>query len=142
MASVMSSPLMRTTRLRNGSSGFVINENSKSVPSCSGLQYPGAAPCGCQMPTKRLTGLAAVLRKGVWAGTIESSSGKANVTPTPRKNVRRAICFFVINIYLASLVRTLFHFRSHLKWGALDHTHQERRKLIVILFRFPHNRAD
>jgi hypothetical protein len=54
------------------------------------------------MPTNRLAGLAAVLLKGVCAGTIESSSGKANVTPTPRKNVRRGTCFLVMNIYLVS----------------------------------------
>src|SRR6516162_4399483 len=79
MASGRSSPEMRTTRSRNGSSGLVIDEKSKLEPSCKGLQYPGAAPCGCQIPTKRFTGLAEVWRKGVCAGTIESSSGKATV---------------------------------------------------------------
>ena len=56
------------------------------------------------MPTKRLAGLAAVLLSGVCAGTIESSSGKANVTPAPRRNVRRGTCFLVMNIYLVSLI--------------------------------------
>src|SRR5437870_2510650 len=91
---------MRTTRSRNGTSSFVIKENSKLEPSCKGLQYPGAAPCGCQMPTKRLTesGPAAVWRNGVCAGSIDSRKGKANVTPQPCRNVRRGMCFFVINI--------------------------------------------
>src|SRR5579872_6163186 len=94
------------------------------------------------MPTKRLAGAAAVLLKGVCAGTIESSSGNANVTPTPRKNVRRGTCFLVMNIYLVSLVRAFFCFRSHLEWGALDHAHQNRRELIVILIGIPYNRPD
>ena len=38
IASGMSRPLISTTRLRNGSSGLVMNENSKFLPSCSGLQ--------------------------------------------------------------------------------------------------------
>jgi hypothetical protein len=73
-------------------------ENSKSAPSVTGLQYPGAAPCGCHTPTKRRTGLAAVWRNGVAAGTIDSSSGRATIAPAPRRNVRRGMCFFVINI--------------------------------------------
>src|SRR6476659_8555341 len=88
---------MRTTRSRYGSNGFVIYENSKLDPSCTGLQYPGDAPCGCHTPTKRLAGLAAVWRRGVCAGSMDSSSGNPSVTPHPRKNVRRGICFFVIN---------------------------------------------
>ena len=43
-------------------------------------------------------GAAAVRRSGVSAGTIDSSSGKASVTPAPRRNVRRGMCFFVMNI--------------------------------------------
>ena len=46
------------------------------------------------MPTKRRTGAAAVSRGGVSAGTIDSSSGSASVTPAPRRNVRRGMCFF------------------------------------------------
>ena len=101
IASGMSSPLISTTRLRNGSSGLVMYENSKFFPSWSGLQYPGAAPCGCQMPTKRRMGAAAVDRRGVSAGTIDSSSGRASVTPAPRRNVRRCMCFLAMNIVLA-----------------------------------------
>ena len=80
---------MRTVRSRNGSSGLVMNENSKSRPACSGLQYPGDAPCGCQMPQKRGTGAAAVRASAVPAGTMASSRGSATVAPTPRRNVRR-----------------------------------------------------
>ena len=67
-------------------------------------QYPGAAPWGCQMPTKRFVapGAAAVWRRGVCAGSIDSRNGKAKVVPTPRRNVRRGICFLVMNIYQAS----------------------------------------
>src|SRR5438094_6945779 len=103
---VASRPVIKTTRSRNGSSGFVIKENSKLEPSCSGLQYPGAAPCGCQMPTKRLTepGPAAVWRRGVWAGSIDSRKGKAKVTPQPRRNVLLGMCFLAINIYLSSAI--------------------------------------
>ena len=36
------------------------------------------------------------LARAVEAGTIESSSGRASVTPTPRIKVRREICFFVM----------------------------------------------
>src|SRR6185369_13220410 len=50
------------------------------------------------MPTKRFTGAAAVRRSGVIAGSIDSSSGSASVTPAPRRNVRRGRCFLVTNI--------------------------------------------
>src|SRR5580700_10529504 len=145
MASGISIPEMNVTRLRNGSNGFVINENSKFEPSCCGLQYPGAAPCGCQIPMKRLTGAAAVLPRGVCAGTIESSSGKPSVMPAPRKNVRRGMNFFSINISLdsCSVTGCVFDFfRSHLKRGALDNTHQDREEPVVILVRIVHDGPD
>ena len=50
------------------------------------------------MPVNRVTGLAAVFARGVCAGNIASSSGNASVTPAPRKNARRAICFLEMNI--------------------------------------------
>ena len=62
--------MIKVTRLRNGSRGFVMKEKSKFAPSCSGLQYPGAAPCGCQMPRNRRTGAAAVFFRRVCAGTM------------------------------------------------------------------------
>src|SRR6267143_7152648 len=54
------------------------------------------------MHPSRLFGLAAVLFKGVCAGTIDSSSGNATVTPAPRRNVRRERCLFVMNMGLIS----------------------------------------
>ena len=39
----------------------------------------------------------------VAAGIIESSSGSANVTPAPRRKVRRGMCFFEINMCAISL---------------------------------------
>jgi hypothetical protein len=53
------------------------------------------------MPQKRLLGSAAVFTSGVAAGTIESSSGSARVTPMPWRNVRRGSDFFVMNIDLS-----------------------------------------
>src|SRR5437773_5778793 len=123
------------------------------------------------MPTKRRTapGFAAVWRKGVCAGSIDSRSGKPNVTPQPRRNVRRGICFLVMNIYLASgilshkeahnsqkfcdsraflwllpfLVRSiLFDSHPHLEWSTLDDTQNDRRKPVVIFRRIPDDRAD
>jgi hypothetical protein len=42
--------------------------------------------------------LAGVCASAVKAGTIDSSNGSAIVVPTPSKNVRLAIAFFVTNI--------------------------------------------
>src|SRR5580692_9516388 len=36
---------------------------------------------------------------------MESSSGNASVTPTPRRNVRRGRCFFVMNMLLQTLLK-------------------------------------
>ena len=56
------------------------------------------------MKPKRCSGAAAVLASGVCAGTIASSSGRANVAPTLlRMNVRREMCFLVRNIAINSL---------------------------------------
>src|SRR5215813_9795453 len=95
------------------------------------------------MPRNRLTapGAAAVLLKGVWAGSMDSRKGKAKVVPTPRRNVRRGMCFFVMTItgsFLATslkLVRVLRSFRPHLKLRALDDAHQDRRKSIILFLR-------
>src|SRR5213593_1547333 len=56
------------------------------------------------MPTNRLTeeGPAAVCRNGVCAGSMDSRNGNATVTPQPRRNVLRGMCFLVKNIYLFS----------------------------------------
>ena len=50
------------------------------------------------MAQSRLGGVAAVLRRGVCAGTIASNSGNASDTPIPRSTVRRERCFRVTNI--------------------------------------------
>src|SRR5258708_30551940 len=50
------------------------------------------------MQARRVFGDAAVLDNGVCAGTIESSSGNASDAPTPRRTVRREMCFLVINM--------------------------------------------
>src|SRR6185369_9912568 len=50
----------------------------------------------------RRTGLAAVLARGVAAGTIASNNGSASVAPRPRRNVRRGIAFLVIIIVISS----------------------------------------
>src|SRR5215470_7652021 len=47
------------------------------------------------MQARRSRGLAAVLRRGVCAGIIESRSGRARVTPSPRSTVRRERDCFV-----------------------------------------------
>src|SRR5579871_2096685 len=47
------------------------------------------------MHPSRLLGLAAVLARGVCAGTIESSKGSARLTPAPRRNVRLGRCLRV-----------------------------------------------
>ncbi len=50
------------------------------------------------MPVKRVLGFAAVLLIKVCAGIMESSSGSASATPTPRSSVRRDRCFLVMNM--------------------------------------------
>src|ERR1700693_3251565 len=106
------SPLRMTVRSRKGSSGSKIIGYLKFLlpgsafgspgPPASGTHHPGAAPCGTKMPAKRVFGFAAVLIRGVCAGTIESSSGSANATPAPRRTVRRDTCFLVTNILFRS----------------------------------------
>src|SRR5579862_8022135 len=93
------------------------------------------------MPQKRFLGIPAVLASGVCAGTMESSRGSANVTPTPRKNVRRGRCFFVMNAVMVCL--SLIHcsvrghdrrrnalrrfFYAHLKGRAVHDTENQIR---------------
>src|ERR1700732_627118 len=106
------SPLRITVRSRNGSSGSKIVAYLKFLlpgsafgspgPPASGTHHPGAAPWGTKMPVKRVFGFAAVLIRGVCAGTMESSSGSANATPAPRRTVRRDTCFLVRNILFRS----------------------------------------
>src|SRR5580704_8700882 len=102
------SPLVMTVCSRNGCSGpriigylkFLLpgSDFGSPGPPASGIHHPGAAPCGTKIPVKRVFGLAAVLLIRVWAGTIESSNGKARATPAPLRTVRREMCFLVMNI--------------------------------------------
>src|SRR5947207_13761284 len=79
------------------------------------------------MPTNRFGGAAAVSRSGCKAGTIDSRSGKARVTPAPRRNVRRGMCVFVMNINPS---RSL---HAHPKlWGS-DNPEDDRREPVLIL---------
>src|SRR5215468_2865740 len=73
-------------------------------PGCvlSGTQYPGAAPCGTNAPTKRVGSAFAWAAVAPRAGSIDSRKGSAIVAPTPRRNVRRGIFRFVRK-YIASL---------------------------------------
>src|SRR5580698_3946864 len=96
------------------------------------------------MPMNRCGGTAAVLLVGVWAGTMESSSGSPRVIPAPRKKVRRATCLLEINICVASLItRSGFDFSgSHLERGALNNPHEDRQEPVVIFVRVAYNRPD
>ena len=91
------------SRSRNGSSGFRISLKTNHLPSPAGVHLSIVAPCGTYIATKRDFPAAAVRLSGVCAATIESSSGNATVAPTPRRNVRRDRCLFVMNIGLAGL---------------------------------------
>ena len=69
-----------------------------SGPATAGSQCPGAMPWGKKMPTNRFFGCpAAVWANAAFAGSIASSSGSASVTPAPRRNTLRRICFRVTN---------------------------------------------
>src|SRR5712691_1293554 len=127
-----------------------------SAPACSGTQYPGAIPCGKNMPTTRpLEGAAAVCARAVAAGTIASSNGSAKVTPAPLRNIRRGICFFETNMLAAPLFTILVArrlrltrngrvhaLRVHLKRLALDDAEDERGEAVVVLCGIPRDGAD
>src|SRR5256885_1060968 len=80
------------------------------------------------MPTNRFGGAAAVSRNGCKAGTIDSSSGKARVTPAPRRNVRRGMQVFVMNMLTPS--RSL---DAHPELRASDNPEDDRREPVLIL---------
>ena len=113
--------LMIVVYSRNGSSGFRILVNSKSDPSSGGDQrlffFPytvlPAEPWTISVAAKRLRGAAAVFRKGVRAGTIDSIKGSAIVAPIPCNTVRRERCFFVMNMDQALLVLPYRDTRTH-----------------------------
>src|SRR4029079_19274206 len=85
---------------------------------------------------KRWSGRATVFASGVCAGTMASRNGSASVAPTlPRKNIRREMCFRVINMSAVSLLD------SHLERAALHDTGHERRKLVALPGGFPDHRS-
>src|SRR5258708_8481409 len=93
------------------------------------------------MPTKRFTGAAAVRRRGVSAGSIDSSSGSASVTPAPRRNVRRGMYFLVANMS-DSLMADPRRLDPHLKRSASDDAQHDRREAGVLFGRVLHDRAN
>ena len=60
-------------------------------------------------------GVAAVCASSVAAGTMASRSGRASVTPVPRRKVRREMCFFAMNMValFASVRRGLQRHAPH-----------------------------
>src|SRR5437764_528706 len=88
------------------------------------------------MPTNRFGGAAAVSRSGCKAGTIDSSSGKASVTPAPRRNVRRGMQVFVMNMLTPS--RSL---DAHPELRASDNPEDDRREPVLILVGRARDRA-
>src|SRR5262245_14339875 len=91
------------------------------------------------MKASRVLGTAPASLDGVCAGSIDSNSGKASVTPVPRKNVRRERCFLLMKFISSSSLSIL---RSHLKRLALHNTENERRKTIIVACRLPNDVSD
>src|SRR5262245_4791552 len=87
------------------------------------------------MPTNRFTGAAAVSRDGVNAGSIESSNGTASVTPAPRRNVRRGMCFLATNIVISTSVRAynVSALYPHLELRTLHDRQDDGRESVVVL---------
>src|SRR6185312_12919139 len=93
-------PLVISTCLRKGSSGSYTKGNLNPGALLSGIQYPGATPCGMNAPTKRVGyGCLSAPR----AGIIDSRNGRDSVVPNPRKNVRRGNGRLVRNTMLTLL---------------------------------------
>src|SRR5215831_3695804 len=105
-------------------------------PSVGGMsgrpsaQYVGAHPCGEKIAKKRVFGAIAALARGVIAGTMESSSGNANVVPTPRRNVRRGIAFLVSNTLVGPPLSCELFNRNHLPF-ATSALHRRRRPPVL-----------
>src|SRR5215471_9170364 len=103
------------------------------------------------MHVRRVFGAAAVWRRGVCAGTIDSSRGSEIEAPSPRNTVRLDRCFFVINIMpllTLSLYRGTYRngarrgLHSLLKCIASDDPSHQRRKSIVAVSRLPEDRTN
>ena len=83
----------------------LVGDRSKSRPVaagdhmcfCSPIAVAPAEPCTISMQASR-TRPAAVRASAVRAGTIASRNGRATVTPSPFRTVRRDRCFRVMNI--------------------------------------------
>src|SRR5215831_10385472 len=86
------------------------------------------------MKPRRGNGAAAVFTVGVRAGTIASSSGRARVTPAPRRNVRRGSAFLVMIMRRSSVIRADRRARRlpPLKRHTLDDAEDEIRDPIVV----------
>src|SRR5262245_55668624 len=94
------------------------------------------------MPTNRGTfDVASALANGTRAGSIESNSGSARVTPAPRRQVRRGRCFLVMNMVLPFLVRRL-SLPIHLKRHTPDNLQHQWRKAIVVPRSLTRNRTN
>src|SRR4029453_3130111 len=111
-------------------------------------------PWGMNVATNRGFGVAAVCARSVAAGTIASSSGKARVTPAPRRKVRRGMCFFAMNMF--PLGTTYYFLRPNsnsqrslflraldvvLKRRAPHDAQHERGKPVVARSRVAHDRS-
>src|SRR5439155_16191440 len=100
MDDVASNPLMTVIEFFHGSRGFSVKGRSESSPG-SIAQCAGSQPCGLKIPTNLgVFPVASALADGTKAGNIDSSSGSAMVAPSPCQNLRRGICFFVMNMSL------------------------------------------
>src|SRR6185503_168541 len=113
------------------------------------------------MHPRRVFGEAADCANAVAAGTIESRSGSASVTPAPRRNVRRERCFLVMNMAIVpcnakckiqnannpALLSAfcIFHLALlssfHLKRDALHDPGDERREAVVLTSRVANDGA-
>src|SRR5215510_14482947 len=91
------------------------------------------------MQVRRLFGVAAVLLRGVCAGTMDSRKGRAIVTPAPLRKVRLERCFLEMTVMTVSSGR-LFH--HHLERCALNNAENDRRKMIIVASRLINNGSD
>src|SRR5215471_18846516 len=134
---VASSPLMTVMESLKGSSGCKMKGRSPSGPS-DNVQCAGSQPCGLKMPTNRgRFTVASALANGTSAGYIDFSIGRDSATPAPRRNVRRGMCFFVINM-LSAILRFAVHLERH----AFDDFEDHCRQLVIAFRRLPDNRPD
>ena len=89
---------------RNGSSDFIVGLNSKSAPAVVGvhrnflglLSLHPMMPFGVYTYPSRTGAFFIVCATAVSGENIESSTGRAIVAPTPRRNVRRGSVLLVM----------------------------------------------